>query len=157
MTDPILILRPSAARRVFALIVLYGLGGILILLAGQAPDPSPWARGVLLVAGVVALIAAEALRRATTQAVVMGETTLATEDGRVICDLAEVVAVDRGAFAFKPSNGFVLKLATPQSRAWAPGLWWRLGRRVGIGGVTHAATAKTMAEAIALQVAARKG
>lgn len=156
MSDPILTLRPSAPRRVFALAVLYGLAGFLVVLAGQAPDPAPWARGVLLVAGIVALMAAESVRRATTRGLVLTETSLATEDGRVICALADVVAVDRGAFAFKPSNGFVLKLAAPQKRAWAPGLWWRLGRRVGIGGVTQAAPAKTMAEAIALQVAMRQ-
>lgn len=155
MTDPILTLGPSAPRRLFALVVLYLLAALLIILAGQAPNPTPWARAVLFVSGVVALIGAEALRRATRIAIHLTETELVTSAGEVLCRLDDVVAVDRGVFAFKPSNGFVLKLVAPAPRAWAPGIWWRIGRRVGIGGITHAAPAKAMAEAIAAHVALR--
>jgi hypothetical protein len=61
-------------------------------------------------------------------------------------------SVERGAFAFKPSHGFTLVMKEKQPRAWAPGLWWRLGRRVGVGGVTSAGQTKFMAEQIALRI-----
>jgi hypothetical protein len=53
----------------------------------------------------------------------------------------------------KPSNGFTVVMETKQPRAWAPGLWWRVGRRVGVGGVTGASQTKFMAEQIALRLA----
>ena len=66
-------------------------------------------------------------------------------------------SVDRGLFAFKPSNGFVVVLSQGGWRGWAPGLWWRLGRRLGVGGVTSAAQAKAMAEILSIEIARRDG
>ncbi|HAR51528.1 MAG TPA: hypothetical protein DCS45_06565, partial [Roseovarius nubinhibens] len=57
---------------------------------------------------------------------------------------------------FKPSNGFIVILKEAQKPRWEPGMWWRLGRRVGIGGVTGAAEAKAMAEVISGQILARQ-
>ncbi|WP_424975226.1 hypothetical protein [Dinoroseobacter sp. S124A] len=76
-------------------------------------------------------------------------------DGEVICLLSEIVSVNRGAFAFKPSNGFLLRLAEPRDRAWMPGLYWRLGRFVGVGGVTHKAQGDMIAETIALTLSSQ--
>jgi hypothetical protein len=84
------------------------------------------------------------------------ETEIRTSNGEVLARMDEILAVDRGAFAFKPSNGFTLKLNTKKPRAWAPGLWWRFGRRVGVGGVTSAGQAKFMAEQIALRITAAR-
>ena len=64
----------------------------------------------------------------------------------------EIDRVERGAFAFKPSNGFLVHLKKPGHRAWQPGLWWRMGRKLGIGGVTPAGQAKFMADMIALRL-----
>jgi hypothetical protein len=47
----------------------------------------------------------------------------------------------------------MLRLSDKAPRAWYPGLWWRMGRRVGIGGVTSAAQTKAMAEIIAAMIA----
>ncbi|MCP4820329.1 MAG: hypothetical protein GY883_14140, partial [Shimia sp.] len=49
-------------------------------------------------------------------------------------------------FDMKPSNGFAIKLKQSRGRRWQPGLWWSLGRRVGIGGVTPGAHSKEMAQ-----------
>jgi hypothetical protein len=65
--------------------------------------------------------------------------------------------VERGAFAFKPSNGFLVRLDKPLGRGWAPGLWWRLGRLLGVGGVTSASQSKAMAEILSLELARRAG
>jgi hypothetical protein len=61
-------------------------------------------------------------------------------------------------FDMKPSNGFALKLKKARTRRWQPGLWWAIGRRVGIGGVTPGSHSKTMAqmlEALLAQNAAK--
>jgi hypothetical protein len=63
--------------------------------------------------------------------------------------------VERGAFALKPSNGFTLVMKHKSPRAWAPGIWWRTGYRVGVGGVTAAGQSRFMAEQIALMIARR--
>ena len=63
--------------------------------------------------------------------------------------------MDRGAFAFKPSNGFMLKLSRKGPFAWEPGIWWRIGRRVGVGGVTPGTPAKVMAEMIQERITRR--
>ncbi|MBB5723283.1 hypothetical protein FHS72_002923 [Loktanella ponticola] len=144
----------STGRRVVACGVIYVLGMLLIYVALGEPPALPLLLLVLAL-GIGSLVLAEALRRATLSEIMMTADTISTSDGMVIARIDDIVSVDRGAFAFKPSNGFTLKLKTKQPRGWAPGLWWRFGRYVGVGGAVSAGQSKFMAEQIALQVATR--
>ncbi|MFQ6549757.1 hypothetical protein AADZ90_017545 [Aestuariibius sp. 2305UL40-4] len=156
MTQPVLmILRPSPPRRYLAYGCLLFLGVLLVYLAFVGA--SGLGHRTLLVAfGVGALVTAEALRRATSKAIVLTNECLEEEGtGRVIAQLDEIERVDRGLFAFKPSNGFSIRLTKPRSRAWVLGLWWRSGRHVGIGGVTPKPAATAMAEMIAARLPKR--
>ena len=49
----------------------------------------------------------------------------------------------------------MLKTRTPGPRVWRPGIWWRIGRRVGIGGVMPGHQTKAMAEILAALQAER--
>jgi len=97
------------------------------------------------------------LWRATDRRIVLTRGGLFDSDGRCIARLADIAEVDRGVFAFKPSGGFVLRLTHAPGRDWAPGLWWRLGHRLGVGGVTGNMQGRAMAEMIALVLADRDG
>lgn len=154
----ILTLTPSPVRRVIATGVLGGTGALVIWLALTAPQSAPIWQLLLVAVGAVALWASVRLWQATGDRLELTETELRSSDGTVLCRLDAVRAVERGAFAFKPSNGFLLMLDRPAGpRRWAPGLWWRTGSRIGIGGVTPGAQGKVMAELIAHAVAARSG
>ncbi|MEJ6402468.1 hypothetical protein V8J85_06220 [Yoonia sp. 2307UL14-13] len=144
----------SPGRRAFGYGVLLALGVILIYLPLAQPPAIGWAV-MMLAMGLASLWLAERLRWATRGVILLTENDLRDGDGRILAEIADVREVDRGAFAFKPSNGFTLVLHSKKPRAWAPGLWWRLGRRVGVGGVTSAGQAKFMAEQIAFRVSAR--
>ncbi len=150
-------LTPSKARRVIAVVMIGILGVFLIYIALTPPEESFAGRLILLGAGAAMLFLADRVWRATSVGVLLTEKGLTDTEGRAICAMEEIVKVERGAFAFKPSNGFLLRLDTPLPRAWAPGLWWRYGRRVGIGGVSNSAQAKAMADFIALKLAVREG
>mgnify|MGYP003631041448 FL=1 len=143
----------SPMRRIFACTVIYGLGVLLIYVALVRPN-GVWVF-VLLGFGVVVLLLAERLRQATKLVIELTQTQLRDSQGRVLADIADVVSVERGAFAMKPSNGFSLVLREKAPRAWVPGMWWRMGRRVGVGGTTGAGPAKFMAEQIAFRIANR--
>jgi len=145
----------SPARRVFGLTVLAGLG-LAMLWAGATQDGgSVVLRLVVLLAGAAALWAAREMARATALAVILTGEGLSDSTGAVIAPLERIASVDRGAFAFKPSNGFLVRLTAPGPRRWRPGLYWQLGRRVGVGGVAHAAQSKAMADALAVMLADR--
>lgn len=144
----------SPARRLFACGVLYGLGVIVIYLALTRPPVIGWLL-FLLALGVGVLVLADRLRRATRHEILLTQNDLRDDTGRVLARLDDVVAVNRGAFALKPSNGFTLITAQSGARAWVPGMWWRMGRRVGVGGTMPAGPAKFMAEQIALIIAKR--
>jgi hypothetical protein len=141
----------SPARRVFAVATLAGLGVLLALLVVIEPISGIW-NAVLLAMGFGCLWLADWLRRATRLSIDLTEDGLRDSSGRVLAAMADVVRVERGVFAFKPSNGFTLVLRKRQPRAWAPGLWWRVGRRVGVGGVLPSGPAKFMAEMIAMRI-----
>lgn len=146
---------PTPVRRVLGTAIIAALGGVLVWLA-LTTATGLWWRVMLLAFGVAALYATLRLWQATAARVELTETQLRLSTGLVLADLDQIVAIDRGMFAFKPSNGFVVKLARVHDRGWAPGLWWRTGRRIGIGGVTSAHEAKMMAELIAMLIAARQ-
>lgn len=142
----------SRIRRGFSISIVAVLGLLLVYLS-FASLAGFIGRLALLASGFTVLVLAENMRRATALELRLTETQLIDSAGRVLADLDDVVAVNRGALAMKPSNGFTLILSKPASRAWAPGLWWRSGRRVGVGGVTSSGASKFMAEQIAMRIA----
>ena len=94
------------------------------------------------------LFAAERLWRATGGRLEVTRTELRTGEGRVLTPISNVKSVDRGVFAFKPSNGFLVTLEEPCGSGWSPGLWWQRGRMIGVGGVVRGGEARAMAEFI---------
>ncbi|MFW8634389.1 hypothetical protein [Cribrihabitans pelagius] len=144
----------SAPRRVMGTVMLGTVGAVLVYVALAVP-PAPLWIVFLLAAGTGALWMAVRLWQATRHRIELTEEELRCSDGTVIAPVAEIEAVDRGVFAFKPSNGFLIRTSTPGPRAWMPGLWWRAGRRIGIGGVTPGAQSKTMSEILAIMIAKR--
>jgi len=158
MTDDVLAeIRPTFVRRFLAIGMLIALGAVLVYL-GLGSSAAGFVLQVLFLAlGVGALLLAERVRRATAVSLELTETGLRESGGRMICAMADIATVERGAFAFKPSNGFVIRLKAAAPRAWAPGLWWRFGRRLGVGGVTSSAQARFMADMIAMRLAGQTG
>lgn len=148
--------RASQGRRIFGYVVLFSLGALVLYTTLSQPPAVHWMI-FMLVFGVGMLWSAERLRRATTMVITLTKDELRDSSGTVLARLEDVRSVERGAFALKPSNGFTLVMKHKSPRAWAPGLWWRMGRRVGVGGVTAAGQSKFMAEQIALQIAQRDG
>ena len=142
----------SPIRRVFAFGVLFILGAMLILIALVQP-PSFGLQMMLIGFGAAVLWAAERMRRATTTVIELTTDGLRDSTGVLVIPYDDMVRVERGVFAMKPSNGFVLITKDRGPRGWAPGLWWRVGRRIGVGGVTAAGAGKFMAEQIALTLA----
>ncbi len=159
--DPDMILAtvsPSGARRFMGISVLSVLGGGLLFI-GLTKPPADLGWLLFMVGfGVGTLALAEALRRATGVSLELTPTELRESNGRRVLRVDQVAAVERGTFAIKPSNGFLIRLSeTPEGGGhWAPGLWWRLGRRVGVGGITSASESKTMAEVLSALVVHRK-
>lgn len=152
MDQPLATLAPSPARRVIATAML-GLTGLLLLGVAVVQPPAPGWRVYLIAVGAVAVWLTARLWRATSGQVVLTEAGLFTGEGRCLCPVEEVAHVERGTFAFKPSNGFVVHMKSRRPRGWAPGLWWSTGRRLGIGGATPAAQGRIMADLLAALVA----
>lgn len=141
-------------RRGFAFVVIVGLGALLIYLSFVSLGGLT-ARALLFVFGLAAVFMADWLRRATMGVLVLTDRGIEDGQERILVDWDNIRSVERGAFALKPSNGFTVHTKKRMEREWAPGLWWRLGRRFGVGGVSSAGAAKFMAEQIALRLAQR--
>lgn len=123
--------------------------GVLLIWIVFAGRPAMIYQVSFLIAGLLSLWLAATLRRAGQDRIVLTNKVLRTESGRVLARVENVHAVERGAFAFKPPNGFLVRLKEPDSdRGWVPGLWWKRGRLVGVGGVVSAGTSRAMAETL---------
>ena len=142
----------SPARRILGAGMLGSLGVLTLYMAMTAP-PSPGWLVFLLVVGAASLWCGLRLWQATAHTIELTTTELRCTDGTLIARVEDLDNIDRGFFAFKPSNGFVLRSKRPAARAWYPGLWWRMGRRIGVGGVTPGQQGKTMSEILAAMMA----
>lgn len=156
MADLLARLRVRGARRVIAVVSLSVIGGALLFAAAAETIGFGW-RAVLVAFGGAGLWGAWAVQKATEHDILLTREGIFDESGRMIAAMDDIVAVDRGVFAFKPSSGFVVKLARPMPFAWAPGVWWRFGRRLGVGGSVSGFEAKAMAEILELALADRAG
>ncbi|MEO1732573.1 MAG: hypothetical protein AAFR45_02935 [Pseudomonadota bacterium] len=141
----------SPARRWFAIAMLIFVGGLMLYVAMSTPPALVW-QVFLIVMGAAALWLAEQMRRATEHALELTETELRDTSGQVVVRIDDIAKVDRGLFAFKPSNGFLVITRPRPGAVWRPGLWWRIGRRIGVGGVTPAAQTKFMAEILTAKI-----
>lgn len=148
------VVRPSSGRRGVGIGALAILGGLLLYL-GLTQGNGAGAQMFLIFAGLAGIAAAEALRRGSGRTLELTTTELRDSAGNRLALVSDILRVERGAFAFKPSNGFLVRTSVPGPFYWAPGLWWRIGRRVGVGGVTSASATKAMAEILAFQLAER--
>ncbi len=136
----------TGARRVMAITVLVLLGGVLVYIAlAQPPQALGW-QLIMFGVGCGVLVLAERMRRAEVTVLELTREALREKGGAVLVRMDQVATVNRGVFAFKPSNGFVIITHAPQPLQWNPGLWWRVGRRIGVGGVAPAVQAKYMAD-----------
>ena len=148
--------RASQGRRLLGYCVLFVLGATVLYTTLSNPPALHWMI-FMLGFGVTMLWLAERMRRSTMMVITLTKDDLRDSSGAILARIDDVKSVERGACALKPSNGFTLVTKNKGPRAWAPGLWWRLGRRVGVGGVTGAGQSRFMAEQIALRIKQREG
>jgi hypothetical protein len=134
---------------------LGGLGLLTLWLAFTSTSGAMQVQVFLIGLGLFFVFLATRLWAATGVSVVLTEDGLFDSDGLVIARFAQISRVDRSLFAIKPSNGFVVVTRTALGRGWAPGLWWRVGRRVGVGGATPSSQGKGMADMLAVMLAER--
>ncbi len=155
MPQTLATLAAAPARRLFGLGLVVALGAILVWIALAHPPAEPGWRLFLLVLGGLVLALSERMRRATRRRIELTPEGLRDSDGRVLAAIEDIASVDRGLFAVKPTAGFLVRLVRPAPVAWAPGLWWRVGRSLGIGGVTGRGEARAMAEILQALVSER--
>lgn len=155
--DVLLTVRASPGRRWLGIVCMYVLAFTLIYLAFAQPPALGW-QIFMLVLGAGALWLGETMRRSTERVIELTRRVLRDSSGAVLIEIDQIDAVDRSVFAFKPSNGFLIRSKQKGApRAWQPGLWWRVGRQIGVGGVTAAHQTKPMAELLQTLVAERDG
>ena len=153
MMEPIAQLRASGFRRVFALFALGALGALLLYLAVTLSTGLGY-RVLLIGMGALSVWACERMARTTRGVFALHEDGIYFNDA-LLAHVEEMESVDKGMFALKPTNGFSIILKEKAPRVFVPGMYWRIGRRLGIGGVTEPGAAKFMADTLTAMIADR--
>lgn len=148
---------PKPARRILATGMTGGLGVILVYIAATFPPADLVWLAFLIGLGSLCLYWAVRLWQASAVVLELTRTEMREEAGRRLFAVADVERIDNSPFAFKPAAGFLVHLSRAQPTVYAPGLWWRAGRRVAIGGVTARAEGKAMVELLNVMLADREG
>lgn len=160
MSDPDEVIEritPNGPRRVVATGMLGLLGSLLLLIAVTTPPVSTAWLLFLVAIGAGALWLSWMIWSASAVVLELTREELREENGRVLARIDNIKSVDRGFFAFKPAAGFRISLHERRPRATAPGLWWRRGRMVMVGGVTSGSQTKSVADLISVMLAERRG
>jgi hypothetical protein len=148
---------PSIMRRAFGVGVLSCAGFLMLyIVVTQPPEGLQWIL-VLILAGGMFLYGSYKMWDATGYRIELTDDGIRMSNGIVVARFEDIHAVDRSFFAFKPSNGFLVTLNKKYTNTWVPGLWWRIGKRIGIGGLTSGAEGKIMADTLAAMIAQRDG
>lgn len=141
-------------RRFVAVGALAGLGVVLGKVALDPQTTAVW-QGICALGAAGSLVLAVLSWQATAGRILLTAEGLFDGSGRALGTLDEIESIEAGAFSLKPSNGFAVRLKAKGPRAWAPGMYWRSGARLGIGGVPSGRAARFMAERLDALLKAR--
>ena len=148
-TAEIMRLQASKPRRAIMLAMIALLGAFIVGLGFRMSTDQFALKALFVVMGIAIFATLPSLSRASARSLFVTQDGLLDDRGQMLAAATNISGVERGAFAFKPSNGFAIRLHTPAGRAWVPGLWWAQGRRIGVGGLIPAGPAKAAAEILA--------
>lgn len=145
----------SVPRRWLAVAMQMFLGVLLVHVALNSSPTAGW-KLFLIVLGLGSVAMSIATFSATQHRILLTRDALVSSTGEVIVKVENIARVERGVFALKPSNGFVIiGKVKGEGAKWRPGLWWRLGKRVGVGGVAPGHQTKPMAQILEALLAER--
>lgn len=144
----IAMLAPSPFRRYFGIGGLAALGTIFAYVVMVTGLSSTLATITIVLAAVLSFVLAYRMFVATSDILQLKREGLFTTKNELVAQMDNIEKIELGIFVMKPSNGFLIVLKEPMDRRWQPGLWWRFGHRVGIGGVTSRPEGKAMADAM---------
>ncbi|MDJ0823770.1 MAG: hypothetical protein QNJ09_18420 [Paracoccaceae bacterium] len=153
MAEELARIKASVGRRYLGVGTLLGLGVLLIYVAFNTPPASFGWQVFLIALGATSLWCSQVMWKATSIELILTDEGLSDSTGEVLAHIDNIERVNRGMFAAKPSNGFTILLKAPGSRVWRPGIWWRLGRRVAVGGVTAGHQTRPVADILTHKVA----
>ena len=142
-------LRPSKLRFGVTLVAIAAMGAVLAAMGLTNADVGLGLRTLAILGGIGLVFLAARVTAQGRSAVVLTRDGLFEITGRPICTVQDIANVDRGFTAIRPSTGFSVQLKTRHSAAWSPGLWWRFGKMVGVGGITPPTAGRFMADALA--------
>lgn len=152
MDNELLRIGSSPARRGFLLVCMAVLGFLLVWLGFRAGEGGLIVQALLVGFGVLVLSRLPQFNRSASKSIILTEAGLVDSDGAMICELDNIASVERGTFAFRPTNGFMIRTKASGSFGWQPGMWWRIGKRLGVGGILNASQTKLMADMLLAQI-----
>ena len=88
------------------------------------------------------------LKRYSKVGFLINQSGLFNLDGSVICEIGDIERIDVSPYTFKSANGFIVILKTKSSFKSIPGLYWRLGKRISIGGLVSKNESKFLSQTL---------
>ena len=154
--EPLKFILPSYRIQVlgFTIILLFLFGIYSILAIDREIESSDFL--VLLFGVLVGFIFWRYLKRYGNVGFVIKDGSIFLPDGRLLCKLSSIETVDTSPYTFKSTNGFIIRLKERSSLDWSPGLFWKLNKRISIGGLITKSESKWLSTAI-ITILAREG
>ncbi len=144
---PLAFINPPTLKRYFFTLLSLVLA-ILLLYEGLAFFIVSGERLGFVLVGLFLLGLTYLFYSNTGKSLILYEDRLVSTDGELLFEVNNVASIENGLFSFKPSNGVLFYLKEPMSFKWKLGLWWRFGKRVGIGGCTQKSSINFAVEVI---------
>ena len=153
MNDVVMELRQTPGRRWFSVLALLAVSGAAAWFVLFGPERNPGMRALLAAASAGFAFQAWRFRDEVRSSIRLTPEGLFDGGGDCIFRTDNVASVERGLLAMRPSNGFLVRLREPAGIRWIPGTYWRVGRRVGVGGSLRPADVRALSDRLAGLVA----
>lgn len=150
MSDVILKIQPTYSRRLFGMAILSIAAFVMFSFAFVETSQSALLKLILFLMGYAFLWQVVTTILMKNAALILSRDGLFDEQGRLVCALSNIAEIDKGVFSFKPSNGFLIRLHHSNGINWTPGLYWCVGKRIGIGGALNPSQTKELADKLLL-------
>ncbi len=144
---PLAIINPPTIKRYFFTILSLILS-VLLLYEGFAIYFASGERLGFILVGLLLSGLTYLFYFNTGKALILYHDRMVSTDGELLFELHNISSIENGLFSFKPSNGVLFHLKEPMPSKWKLGLWWRIGKRVGIGGCTQKSSINLAVEII---------
>ena len=150
--EELITLKMSKLKRLSGALLIFVLGTTLLFSVYKKSNPGYTVyESLFLLVGLILIFVSWRIGRARLTGIKLTKSGIYDLNDVKLCAILDINYIDRRTFAIKPANGFIIHLKNSAKSFWIPGLCWRIGKRLAIGGMLSKQECKAFANLLEIE------